>query len=199
MDDRNLLYRATQWIARFVSVLFWRFRCFGLERIPRSGGLIVVANHQSFLDLTLLGCAIPRTLTFLARMTLRSSGIYRALTAPFDVLDVRRGEGDVGAVRRMIDRLKAGAAILLFPEGTRSRTGALGPLSPGFLVLAEKSGARVVAARLEGAFRVWPRGRLLPGLGAIRLSISHPMALPVGSRQQALGMVRRYLQPPSPA
>lgn len=195
MEDRTLLYRFTQWLARFVSVLLWRFRCFGIERVPRNGGLIVVANHQSFLDLTLLGCALPRTLTYLARTTLRSSWLYRVLTAPFDVLDVRRGEGDVGAVRRMVDRLKKGATILLFPEGTRTRTGKLGPLSPGFLMLAEKSGARVVAARLEGAFRVWPRGHLFPGRGEIRLFLSRPLPLPAGSRGRALEIVRGHLQP----
>jgi 1-acyl-sn-glycerol-3-phosphate acyltransferase len=199
MEDRNLFYRFTQWMARLVSILLWRYRCFGLDRVPRSGGLIVVANHQSLLDLSLLGCAIPRTLTYLARSTLRSSRIYRLLTAPFDVLDLRRGEGDVAAARQMVERLRGGATILLFPEGTRTRTGALGKLSPGFLMLAEKSGAKVVAARLEGAHRVWPRGRMLPGPGSIRLVVSGPLPLAARSRVEALELVRRVLTPPRPA
>ena len=193
MERRPVVYRIIQWAARFLCVVLWRFRSHGLGGVPRDGGLIVVANHQSFLDLALLGGTIPRNLIFLARGTLRASWVYRALTFPFDILDLRRGEGDVAAFRAMIDRLREGRAILVFPEGTRTRTGALGELSPGFLLLAARSGASVVAARITGAFRVWPRGRSLPRGGSIRVDLSRPLRLSGLSREQALDVVRKHL------
>ena len=194
MERRPVVYRSIQWTARLLCVVLWRFRFHGFHNVPPEGGLIVVANHQSFLDLALLGSTIPRNLIFLARGTLRGSWIYRALTFPFDILDLRRGEGDVGAFRAMVERLREGRTLLVFPEGTRSRTGSLGELSPGFLLLAARSGAKVVAARVSGAFTVWPRGRLLPGRGSIRVDVSRPLELAGLSRDQALDVVREHLE-----
>ncbi len=193
MERRPVVYRSIQWMTRFLCVVLWSFRCHGLRNVPREGGLIVVANHQSFLDLALLGSVIPRNLVFLARGTLRASWIYRALTFPFDILDLRRGEGDVGAFRAMVELLREGRAILVFPEGTRTRTGSLGEVSPGFLLLAARSGAKVVAARVAGAYSVWPRGRPFPGKGGIRVDVSPPLDLAGLSRDRALDVVRERL------
>lgn len=172
--ERGWTYRLTQWIARILCTVLWRFRCRGLDRVPRRRGIVVVSNHQSLLDLVLIGCALPRRLTFIARSGLRRHRLYRWVTRPFDVVDIERGRPGVRALRQAMDRINEGGAVLLFPEGTRTHDGRLGRLRMGFAVLARKTSAPIVPVRLDGAFQVWPRSRLVPRLGAIRLEVLDP-------------------------
>ena len=72
-------------------------------------------------------------------------------------------------MKAVIARLKAGAAVVVFPEGTRTATGRLGEIRPGFAVLAKRAGVPILPVAIVGAFACWPRTRLLPRPGRIRL------------------------------
>jgi 1-acyl-sn-glycerol-3-phosphate acyltransferase len=196
---RNPLYLLTQFWARILCVLFWGYQCRGLDRIPRRGGLLVVSNHQSFLDLVLIGSAVPRRITYVARHTLRRSLLFRLLTWPFDVLDIRRGEKDVSAVRTITDKLREGACVLVFPEGTRTRDGRLGKLREGFIAVARRGGAPITALRLNGVFAVWPKGTTFPGRGMIRLETHLPLRTDDMEYADALGEIRRRLSGSMPS
>ena len=87
-----------------------------------------------------------------------------------------RGKSDVGALRAAINVLKAGGRVLIFPEGTRTRDGEMGPFLPGMLVLVRRTGAAVVPMAVEGARDVWPAGRGLPKLfGRIGVVTGEPI------------------------
>jgi 1-acyl-sn-glycerol-3-phosphate acyltransferase len=177
----------------------WFKSCYRLhvehaERCPRRGGLLVVANHQSFLDPPLLGVALPRVLNYTPRATLKKSLVYRALTAGLDLEHVDRDGRDVGAARRMIARLKGGEAIALFPEQTRTLDGFLGRITPGFHMLAAHAGVPVLPVLIEGSFDAWPRGRKRPKLrGAIRVRVGEPMEVKDLDRNEAARRVERAL------
>jgi 1-acyl-sn-glycerol-3-phosphate acyltransferase len=153
-----------------LAALFFGFRAFGREHVPPTGPVLVVANHQSNLDPPLVGLALSRQLKYLARHGLffwPLSWLIRALGAvPLD-----KKAGGLNGMRTTLNLLKNDEAVLVFPEGSRTHDGKLGPLLPGFCVLARRSGATVVPVAIEGAYDALPRGSTLPRPGQITIVV----------------------------
>jgi 1-acyl-sn-glycerol-3-phosphate acyltransferase len=137
----------------------------GIQHIPREGGLIIAANHASFLDPPLIGCHVPRQLVFFARKTLWKGGLINWWLDIVGTIPIDRDSGaDVAAIKRVLKALKDGKALIVFPEGTRTRTGALQRPKAGVGLLACRSGVPVVPARIFGSFEAFGRkGPLRPG------------------------------------
>ena len=172
----------------------YRLRVENAERCPRRGGLLVVANHQSFLDPMLLGVALPRVLVYTPRASLKKSAVYRVLTAGLDLEHVEREGRDVGAAKRMIARLENGDAIALFPEQTRTPDGCLQRITPGFHMLASHASVPVLPVAIDGSYEAWPRGRSKPrAKGSIRVRVGEPMDLKDLDRNEAARRVERAL------
>ncbi len=164
----------------------------GRHHCPRSGGLLVVANHVSLLDPPLLGSALPRPLVYTPRATLKQSLAYRVLTAPLDLEHVERDGRDIGATRRLVERLKSGDAVALFPEQTRSLDGCLNPLTPGFAMLAALAGVPVLPVVIDGAFEAWPRGQKRPRGGVpITVRVGAPLPADGSDRKEMVARVQR--------
>jgi 1-acyl-sn-glycerol-3-phosphate acyltransferase len=149
----------------------------GLENIPARGGYIVAANHVSHLDPPIVGLHLPHQVSFFARKTLWKPGfpswwLDAVGTIPVD----RDGGADLGAMKRVLATLRSGKSIILFPEGTRSPDGRLRPAKPGIGMIACKSGAPVVPARIFGSFDAFGRGGRLR-LG-VPVSVTYGPALP---------------------
>jgi 1-acyl-sn-glycerol-3-phosphate acyltransferase len=105
-------------------------------------------------------------------VSLDGSFAFRLLTAGLDLEPVARDGRDVGAARRMIERVRRGQVLVLFPEQTRTRDGALGTITPGFHMIAAHAEAPVLPVVIDGAFDAWPRDRKRPRLsGRIRIRI----------------------------
>ena len=88
-------------------------------------------------------------------------------------------------VKNAIGRLESGNILLVFPEGTRTRDGTVGPMKAGIGMLADRAAVPIVPVLIEGADRVWPKGRLLPGLGSIRIRFGKPVAAVSGDKNAA--------------
>ena len=162
----------------------------GADRCPKKGGCVVVSNHQSLFDPPLLGVALPRTLTYTPRLSLGGSRFYRVVTKGLDLEPVARDGRDVGAARRMIERVRAGEVLVLFPEQTRTRDGTLGRITPGFHMIAARAAAPVLPVVIDGAHLAWPRGRKLPHLfRKIRIRVGEPFEVKDLKRDQAAGRV----------
>lgn len=128
----------------------YRLRIEGLDRVPRSGGLLVVSNHVSDLDPLLLVGIFPRPLTFMAKAELFRRW-YARLAARWSqaAFPVRRGTMDVSAVRDALSYLEQGAALVMFPEGTRRPQG-LGPGLPGAGYLAARANCPILPVGISG-------------------------------------------------
>ncbi len=157
-------------------ILLFGGRAWGYRDVPRSGGVLLVCNHQSFLDPMLATLALPRQCSYMARDSLFRNGPFRRLIESLNAFPVRRGEADLRAIKEALRRLRDGYAVLIFPEGTRSASGQMGPIQPGVAMLAKRAGVPVVPMAIDGACDVWPRDRKLPRAGRVHVKYGRPFS-----------------------
>ena len=155
-------------------------RSYGAERVPRSGGLVVAANHFSWIDPPALGAASPRTLYFMAKVEAHRVPGLGQLMRSFGAFSVRRGESDRDAVRMMRQVVREGNALGLFVEGTRQLAGEPGPVQPGAAMVAINENVPVTPVALHGS-QTWRLGNFHP----VSLAWGQPMSfdgLPRGGK-----------------
>jgi len=180
-------------LCRFGLQSIARVRVSGLEGLPRSGPLIIAANHLSNADPPFiggwLGPALDRRPTFLAKDVLFSGplGIFiRSLGAQ----PVKAGGSDIGAYRVAKGVLDRGGVVAILPEGTRSFDGVMGQPKPGVSLLATRTGTPVLPVGVSGTDVLIGRGKVLPAIGTrISLRVGRPFHLaipPSSDRREAL-------------
>jgi 1-acyl-sn-glycerol-3-phosphate acyltransferase len=193
---RRAWYGALQQVARVLFVLVFGIRVYHRRRLPRRGGVLVVANHQSFLDPVLAAVGMPRPYHPMARESLFRLAPFRWLIRSLYAFPVRRGRADLGAVREALARLKAGAVVLMFPEGTRTRDGSIGTLHGGPARIAARAGVPLVPMVIDGAFEAWPRTALLPRPHTIRVACGRPVSAEdaaAGEPDEVMAALRRQM------
>jgi len=156
-----------RWICRVFCIIFFRLHVYGRENIPDKGALVLVSNHQSFLDPIFCGVPLVRHLYFLARDSLFANRFFGWLISSVNTIPVRRGKADLSAMKNIISKLKQGKAICLFPEGTRTHDGKITAFKPGFGLLCRRGGAVVVPVVVDGAFECWPRHKKIFSPGSV--------------------------------
>jgi 1-acyl-sn-glycerol-3-phosphate acyltransferase len=157
-----------------------RVQVYGAERVPLTGGLVVAANHFSWVDPPALGAASPRTLYFMAKVEVHRIPGLGQLMRTFGAFPVRRGESDREAVRTMRGIVRDGGALGMFAEGTRQQSGVPGSVLPGAAMVAITEGVPVVPAAIHGS-QVWRLGNFAP----VSVAWGEPMTfsgLPRGGR-----------------
>jgi 1-acyl-sn-glycerol-3-phosphate acyltransferase len=169
-------------------------RVYGAERVPPAGGLVVAANHFSWIDPPALGAACPRTLYYMAKVEAHRVPGLGELMRSFGAFSVRRGESDREAVRTMRRIVADGHALGLFVEGTRQRSGVPGPVQPGAAMVAINEGVPVIAAAINGSHD-WRPGNFAP----VSVAWGEPMTfdgLPRGGRgyREASAEIERELR-----
>ena len=174
------LYESLKLLIRAWSVACFRLRVLGGHNVP-DGGAVIASNHQSFLDPIFLGGGLAQPLSYMARRSLFRFGPFGWLLRSVGVFPVRRGLRDVGAMRHAVGRLQAGGLLIVFPEGTRTRTGDIGPLRGGVELIAGRAGVPVVPTVLEGAFQAWPKGRLMIAPTDVWIAHGRPLTPPARS------------------
>lgn len=143
-------YWSATYLLRAVLVVVGRWKVTGRENVPESGPLIVVSNHRNNADPPILAAGVARRrIRFMAKIQLFKYP-FGAVTRLYGAFAVRRFEADMAALLNAERILKAGGVIGMFPEGTRSRTGALGKPHPGTALIALRSGATVLPCGVVG-------------------------------------------------
>jgi cytidylate kinase len=159
-QPKMIWFRIARWFCKVFCMAFFRLYTQGRENVPEQGPLVLICNHQSFLDPVLCGIFVSRPLYFLARDTL-FKGLFGWLITSVNTIPVKRGEADLTAMRIIIDKLKQGNGVCLFPEATRTSDGKITPFKPGFGLLCRRGNAAVVPVLVDGAFEAWPRHKKL--------------------------------------
>lgn len=149
---------------------------------PPAGAVLYACNHRSFLDPPLVGLCSREPLAYFARASLWRNPAIALFLDLFRGIAVERDRPLASSVAGAVERLRAGWPVLIFPEGTRTATGRLGPLRDGPALIARRAGVAVVPVYVWRSERCWPRGRALPRLAGPRLEIrfGRPLSPPAG-------------------
>jgi len=148
----RLVYWTVRAVLQPTFLVYFRLRRGGRHHIP-DGGVILAANHRSFLDPFVIGCCLGRPIYFVAKRELFENRFVAWLLNCVGAFPVRRGESDEEAIATALALLERGEAVVIFPEGTRHPTGPLGPPKRGVGRLALQSGAPVVPIAVKGSER----------------------------------------------
>lgn len=171
------LYYTTYWTSFWAFGLGWSFRAAGRHRLPTTGPVLILSNHQSHFDPPLVGLPSPRPLTYLARHTLFTNPPFAALIRGLGAVPIDRDVGKDG-LQAVLTRLAEGRAVLMFPEGTRTEDGRIQPLKPGVSLLVKRAEFPIVPCGIAGAYEAWPRHQSLPKF--------NPLFLPDAGRSIAV-------------
>jgi 1-acyl-sn-glycerol-3-phosphate acyltransferase len=153
----NPVYFAGWSLFRLMYAVYFRWSVYNPERVPLKGGVILAANHASFLDPPIVGSGLHRPINYMARASLfRYPGI-NWLLRQWQAVPVDRDGGGAAGLKAILDRLLDGGAIILFPEGTRTKDGKLQPARSGIGLTVIKSDAVVIPCRTFGTFECYNR------------------------------------------
>ncbi len=165
----------------FMRLISWfRWRAVGLENLPPRGdsGMIIVMNHVSWVDIPVIGTLLPfeYRLSWLAKSELFENPVAGWWLRQMMVIPIRRGKRDVAAMDTVVDALKAGAVLLIFPEGTRSPSGVLQTGRGGAIRMAMQAGVPLVPMAITGT-EYGPRGSFTRK--PVVLTIGKPYKIPL--------------------
>lgn len=163
-------------LVRFFLGFLFQTRYYNRHLIPDQGGFLLVSNHISFMDPPLMGLSTsPREINFLAKKELFKYPVFGWLIRSFNAIPVRRGRIDRDLIQRLKALVTKGQALLMFPEGTRSRIGDLLPGKPGVGMLALQAQVPIVPAYLTGTTSLI---KALFRRAAISVTFGKPITVP---------------------
>jgi 1-acyl-sn-glycerol-3-phosphate acyltransferase len=171
----NSVYYLGWSLFRFIYATIFRWRVYNAERVPLTGPVILAANHASFIDPPLVGSGVRRGINYLARESLFRFPGVGWLLRQWNAVPVDRDGGGAKGLKAILDRLLAGGAIVLFPEGTRTTDGRLQPARSGIGLTVIKSEAVVIPVRVFGTFEAYGRHMKLPQPRRIAVKYGRPM------------------------
>jgi 1-acyl-sn-glycerol-3-phosphate acyltransferase len=154
-------------LARGLYKVLFGFKVQGLENVPRTGKLIIAANHQSYLDPPVIGGTAPREIHFMAKATLFKKPVLGPLIHYLNSIPVTRSGQDLNSLRVALEVLQKDGALLIFPEGTRGRTGQFLRATGGIGLLVKQTQAPVVPVYIQGTRGALWRMFLHRGIRAI--------------------------------
>jgi 1-acyl-sn-glycerol-3-phosphate acyltransferase len=172
--------------------VYFRMRRIGLEYLPKTGPVIVAANHRSFLDPFVIGTMARRPMYYMAKKELFSKRWQAWILNRLGAFPVDRGGSDEESVKTARAILDRGGIVLIFPEGTRIRPGALGTPHRGVGRLALQTGAPVVPMSVIGTEAIRRGWRIRPHKVALRAG--RPLRFPIlpdPSRELAAAVTAR--------
>lgn len=174
----NFLYQFLK-VLGLLSIIpfYFRLKVRGRGFIPKQGGFIIATNHRSHLDPMIVGYACPRMLSFMARDTLFKIPIFGGFIRSMNANPIKRGHADLGALRMGIRLLFEGKGLLVFPEGTRSKTNEMGPGKPGIGMMALRTGVPVIPAWVEGTQNSMPKESLIIKPTPVSVTFGPPLEL----------------------
>ena len=160
-------YSVAKSIVSAVLPLFLRIEAKGLENIPKDRGYILCCNHISFLDPVVLAVKIKGQCHFMGKKELFKNPLISRIFRALGAFPVDRGKGDTGAVDHAVELVKQDKVFAIFPEGTRSKTGELGRLKSGAVVIASRTGGDILPCVIKKGKRKFLRKTVRVNFGAL--------------------------------
>lgn len=172
------VYRLFSWIARTGWRRMAGLDVRGLENIPRTGPVLLIANHESNLDPILIQAVCPRPVHGMAKSSQFRAPVLGPIMPSLLAFPVRRYRTDPQAVRTALRLLGEGRVVAVYIEGERSWDGRLQDPRPGTVRLLLKAGVPVVPCGIAGSYEAWPRWSSRPQLLPVRITFGAPLRFP---------------------
>ena len=171
-----------QWVLEMIrpmvgvfSRALWKIEFYGVENVPERGGLIIAANHQTYLDPLWLSLPIKRPTRYLAWSAAFRWPVVGTGLKWFGAWPLALEGSDPAAIRTSLQWLRNGGAVVIFPEGARSTdTGELDRFKAGAVRLALEAQVPILPVTIKGGNRVWPKGWRFPRPGKVVVTY-HPL------------------------
>lgn len=190
----TLFWRACRTIAYIGTILLFDFKSYGVKNVPKTGGALLISNHQSYLDPVLLGVNLPRPLSYLAKSELFENRFMSWLITSLRAIPVRQGKGDKGAIEETIRRLRQGHMLNIFPEGTRTQNGQIAPIQRGAALVVRRANVPIVPAVIDGSYEAWPYTRKMFRARPIRVLYGKPLDVSGLKGDQIVELIDRTLR-----
>ncbi|HKQ03495.1 MAG TPA: lysophospholipid acyltransferase family protein [Blastocatellia bacterium] len=188
----NLLRPFVRWLCR----VWFRAEFHGVENIPATGACLITPNHASYADPIWVTVPIRRRVYYMAWDKPFKIPVLGQLMRIFGAFPVNVEAADASAQRAAHDVLRTGKALVIFPEGGRTRTGKLMPFKMGAFRFALTYGVPVVPVSISGGEKIWPVGKLFPRAAKLTVTFHPPVAverLPEGTSRVELKSRAREL------
>jgi 1-acyl-sn-glycerol-3-phosphate acyltransferase len=165
-------------VVGIVSKVVWKIEFAGIENVPAEGGVIIAANHQTYIDPFWISLPIKRPTRYLAWSEAFDWPVVGQCLIWLGAWPLALEGSDPAAIRRTLQWLREGGAIVIFPEGGRSTvTGSLERFKAGAIRLALEANVPILPVTIKGGNRVWPRGWRFPRPGKVLITY-HPLYHP---------------------
>ena len=148
-----MFFKFAQVVMRAVLFFSFRIKVYGIENMPKEGGMLVAINHRSLWDVPVVGAYMPRQLGFMAKSELFKGKMLNKLFTSLGAFPVHRGKGDIGAIKAALKRLKNGEIVAIFPEGKRVKNNENVSAKPGAVMLASRANVPVLPIRIIGGYK----------------------------------------------
>lgn len=173
----NMLYRYLRLISNLLARSLFHFQVKGRGNLNKVKGAIFAVNHSSYLDPILSGVAAKKPIYYLARKTLFRNKFFGWLLRTINVIPFNRDAPDTTALKNVIQLLRKGKIVLVFPEGTRTLDGNPQKAHLGIGFIALKAGVPIVPAYIKGTYNIWPKHAKFIKLRKAWIRIGEPIDL----------------------
>jgi 1-acyl-sn-glycerol-3-phosphate acyltransferase len=188
-------YSAVPWARGILRVCGIRVRCVGAQNVASDRPCIYMTNHQSYFDIFALLAYLPVDFKFVVKQELMGIPLLGITMRRAGYIGIKREKPRqaIRSIREAAEKIRDGASVVIFPEGTRSRDGRLQPFKRGGFDLALRSGCDIVPVTIRDSYRIVPKGSLRINKGSFDIFIGRPIPVAGYGRKtvgQLMGRVR---------
>ena len=197
-DRRGALkhYFCVLWARSIIAVSGVKVSVAGLENVPRDRAVLFLSNHQGAFDIPAIQSVLPVHFLWVAKKSLFKVPVVGWSMSLTGYISIDR-DNPAEAVKSMDEasgRMGEGVSVVIFPEGTRSETGALLPFKRGAFMLAKKSGVPIVPVAIQGTNRIKKKGSFLVNPAKVRISIGRPIPIGASDEKELRNMTKRQIE-----